>query len=392
MYSLLACTAVCFVLTTIYATREPSSKRLVLNTLAGILLLYTHVYGSFVFAGINLFVIAALGLRKVWIQVPLKGWLVAQAIAIFVFLPWALILLTKGNEISHNGFWIEEFTTLFVLKQLAIIAGGIPAFIALSLLCLVAILSLHSVNFTPTIQPSGGRKTRRFGAAIAADWRTGLILTWLFSSVVLGILASTAMGQNIFLYRYLFGSFPAFLLLAALGLRKLQNFGRLLPLALAITMICFAPILVCTLYYPLKSDAGTMNSWLRRVLLDKDPIFAAAGFFSQPRSEAREMIFSVRQQLKDGDEIFAASGEQGDLFEYYLRDIKNNYYLDIDSEEITRSGPKLDRFWILNTEKYPLGAWELSGEMPVTHELINYAEYPGYRAYLFQRKSDSLRE
>ena len=53
MYALLAFTATLFVLTVVYATRRPNWLTLTGCAAAGTALLYSHVYGSFVFAGVK---------------------------------------------------------------------------------------------------------------------------------------------------------------------------------------------------------------------------------------------------------------------------------------------------------------------------------------------------
>jgi uncharacterized membrane protein len=361
MYTLFACTAMYFVLTTIHAARDPSAKRLVLNALAGILLLHTHVYGSFIFAGINLFVFTALLLKKAWLRVSLKDWLMFQVVTLSVFAPWALNMLIRANMKRHGGFWIPDLSTSFIFEHLVQIANGLPALIVLSLLCLVAISPLNTVHTAPGVQPAQGRHPERLLATFAVDWRQGLALTWLFSSLVFGILASVAMDQNILYDRYLSGSIPAFLLLAALGLRKLQFAKPLLLLALLTTMASLGPALI---------------SWLT----------------SPEKSDVRAMISDVSKQLHRQDQVFAVADWQNHMFEYYLRDIENDYYMNVGNEAIVRSGSGFDRLWILAAEFEGVDTSKLRAQMALTHELIHSLEYGECRAYLFQRKGDPSAE
>ena len=92
MYALLSFTATLFVLTVIQATRRPNWMTLAGCAVAGTALLYSHVYGSFIFVGISLYVYAALLMRASWVNVGWRGWIISQAASVALFLPWAVVL------------------------------------------------------------------------------------------------------------------------------------------------------------------------------------------------------------------------------------------------------------------------------------------------------------
>jgi len=73
MYALLSFTATLFVLTVVQATRRPNWATLAGCAAAGTALLYSHVYGSFIFAGVSLYVWAGLLVRASWIEVSWRG-------------------------------------------------------------------------------------------------------------------------------------------------------------------------------------------------------------------------------------------------------------------------------------------------------------------------------
>ena len=150
MYALLAFTATLFVLTVVYATRRPSWLTLTGCAAAGTALLYSHVYGSFVFAGVNIVVLTALLLRSHWLAVDWKSWVAAQALPVFLFLPWALILWGRARH-GMEGFWIPEPTAGFLLLQALELAGVLSlgmlsALACLSLINLAGILSTLLAN------------------------------------------------------------------------------------------------------------------------------------------------------------------------------------------------------------------------------------------------------
>ena len=140
MYALLAFTATLFVLTVVYATRRPNWLTLTGCAAAGTALLYSHVYGSFVFAGVNIVVLTALLLRSHWLAVDWKSWVAAQALPVFLFLPWALILWGRAGV--REGSWIPEPTAGFLLKQASELAGGRRALVVLSTLAGLSLINL----------------------------------------------------------------------------------------------------------------------------------------------------------------------------------------------------------------------------------------------------------
>lgn len=233
MYALLSFTATLFVLTVVQATRRPNWITLAGCAAAGTALLYSHVYGSFIFAGVSLYVCATLLVRASWINVGWQGWIVSQAVAVALFLPWAVILFGRARYVL-GGFWLPEPTPEFLLKQLAGLVGGK---LALPVLGILAILSATNVAALRA------RYERADPAAVPEswlrlDWKIGMLLVWLMTPIVIGYFISLA-SQPIFHGRYLLGALPAVLLLAARGLASLPP--RLMALAVAGVVLVFLP-------------------------------------------------------------------------------------------------------------------------------------------------------
>ena len=239
MYTLLSFTATLFVLTVILATRHPNRITLGGCAAAGVALLYSHIYGSFIFATVTLYVCAALLVRASWIKVCWRGWIISQATAVALFLPWAVLLFGRAREVL-NGFWLPEPTPEFLLKQLSNLAGGKLALAAVGLFAVLSLVNIpalrsrfrQSYNVAPTSRNAAPMSWLRL------DWQSGIILVWLIAPTLIGYVISIA-SQPIFHGRYLIGALPAGLLLAARGLTLLPP--RLMALALAITMLILLP-------------------------------------------------------------------------------------------------------------------------------------------------------
>ncbi len=119
MYALLCLLATACALTTVLLFRRPSWPRAALCGVTSTALLYSHVYGAFDWASINL----ALGLAMIAGggragdrsegKAAGRLWLAAQAFAILCFLPWAFVLQYQVHSVM-SGFWVP-FPTLHFL-------------------------------------------------------------------------------------------------------------------------------------------------------------------------------------------------------------------------------------------------------------------------------------
>lgn len=361
MYALLSCTATYYVLTVIQATRRPTRKNLYINALAGVLLLFSHIYGSFIFIGLNLFVLASLYQQKAWLSVKWKDWLIAQTMAAVIFSPWALILFERANRIRDVGFWIPDLSARLVLGGVSVISGGVAAFIVFFVLVLIAVSSLKGWCGQLSAADNKHIASTRFFSVFAVDWRLGLVLTWLFSSLLFGIITSVVIDQNILHSRYLSGSLPAFLLLAAVGMSKLQHSKPLRIAVLVIVMVASSPAI--------------KSSLTERV-----------------RSGAREAIAVIRPQLSADDQIYVYHGWRVHVFQYYLRDTGIQSHAMATTDSISHWVPRLDHFWLLTAHLDESESSELQRRAKLSHELAYSLVHPKSQAYFFVKKAEALVE
>jgi mannosyltransferase len=272
MYALFAFTATLFVLTVVYATRRPSWLTLTGCAVAGTVLLYSHVYGSFVFAGVNLVVLTALVLRCDWLAVDWKRWVAAQVVPVVIFLPWALILWARAGEVME-GFWIPEPTARNLLRLGLHLTGGFLSFVMLGTLASLSVLKLR------TLSPGAWRTT---GAAAAlsktqswlrSEWQIAILLGWLIAPISFGFVISI-ISQPILYDRYLICVLPALLLLAARGLTSLNFSTAITAIILGMVVLTSIP----SLYYStfIRSDNNDRRALVREFLiryLPSDRIF-----------------------------------------------------------------------------------------------------------------------
>ena len=236
MYALLAFTATLFVLTVVQSACRPNWKTLAGCAAAGTILLYSHVYGSFVFVGVNLFVLMAISVRAEWVKVGWKSWAATQGAATALFLPWALILWERVHAVTmpRSIKWIPKPTSEFVLHQFEFLAGGTLPLLILAMLALLSI-----INIAKFWASSGAVTCTSMGESLRwlrLEWQNGIVLAWLIAPILAGYSISLFF-QPIFVDRYLICSLPAFFLLTAVGIRSIAaSLGT--ALALVALVVC----------------------------------------------------------------------------------------------------------------------------------------------------------
>jgi len=232
MYALLACTATLFGGTLLRLARTPSIKWTVLSTLAGVGLLYSHLYGALTWAVIAFGFGALLFLEHPGWALSLSRFLRLQTFTFALFLPWALILLHRALLISDKGIWIPEITGYRIVQILTDVSSGAPT------LCILLAGLLFA--YWPQKRLLGGRDTGDIpepDSAPEARTRTLWLLSlWAAGPLAAGIAASLLIVP-ILIPRYLFGSVPAILILASIGFARPVAGRKTLAAAVAVVLI-----------------------------------------------------------------------------------------------------------------------------------------------------------
>ena len=205
--------------------RKPAA--LVYNIAAGLALLFSHVFGSFLFAGVSVYLLAERLLRRD-IAFDFRRWLAAQALVVAVFGPWAAILLR--NSVTARIHWIPELGIYPFFSQLSSLLNG-P--LAATMLCLLAFYGLFSAfrGYAAGTGPSIAKCSQRMVWALLVIWAgVPLVVTVVLSLAVTPLLIN----------RYLILCLPAVCLLAASGLQCLKDrrplyIGAILVLAVGLS-------------------------------------------------------------------------------------------------------------------------------------------------------------
>jgi len=206
--------------------RKPAA--LVYNIAAGLTLLFSHVFGSFLFAGVSVYLLMEWLFRRD-VAFDFRRWLAAQALVMAVFGPWAAILLR--NSATARIHWIPELGVYPFFSQLSSLLNG-P--VAATMLCLLALYGLFHAfgEYIGGPRPSAAASSQRM------IW--GLLLIWAGFPVAVTVVLSLAVTP-LLINRYLILCLPAVCLLAASGLeylsdRRLPYIGAILVLALGLSI------------------------------------------------------------------------------------------------------------------------------------------------------------
>jgi uncharacterized membrane protein len=234
MYALLVVVGLAAVLCLAQALQHGSRRWLIANALLNLVGLYTHYFYLFILLSQYLYM--ALTLRRhrrtFW------RWVLANGIAVLVYLPWVLAIVAGGFHRAQIA-WIEPLSWRSAgeaLWQLNATEGqplSVPAVI--STLLLIAGVVLAAV---------AGRRKR--GSAVPG-------LTWTHLLLPLALVALISIRQPLFHSRFLQIVLPAYLLLAAAGLMQLRR-PAAGPVLVALLALAWVPTLLGMYAMPSRLD------------------------------------------------------------------------------------------------------------------------------------------
>ena len=246
MYALLALAATVFAGTVLRLCNRPSNWNTAPVILSGVALLYSHPYGALTWISI----VATVSPFLIWRPVPgavtRMRWAMTNLIAIALFLPWAWVLLWRADAINRSGFWIDRPTLGSMIGDIQTLLTG-PYTLAFFGIATVIAFVKPATSSAPIL---GDLET---DTAPGLPWMTPMLvlLAWALGPVVLGYLASILI-EPVFLARYLLGSLPAFLLLAAVGMsRVVRNLGTAV---LATLLVVAVSVHALSNYTPSERD------------------------------------------------------------------------------------------------------------------------------------------
>ena len=425
-YTLFTAIAILYIMSVFAVSRKDNWQNIIIYGISATLLLYTHVYGSFLFLSINICILIAIKCTDS-VVIGWRQWCAAQLFPCLAFLPWGIILLHQKDTLGRGGYWLPKPSLDIVRMHLEWIAGGGLPLLILTTLCFLSCLqttqSYRQGTFLkmaypwmvlnasllvalwawlliyydkarngwgywlPTSPPgiSDSQWGWLFGWQMAPALSAGLLSLTLFTitqrettriqisfphAVVLSWLIGplvfgvslSQLMEPIFSGRYIICSLPALMLLAARGVTRM-NINRIAVVALSLlTWLSLAP---ATYHYA--------------VLGVRDDNRSAVAYFLSNASPDDFIVFHESPNKV--------------AFEYYgkgrkFREFKYREILDHESGNFT-----FNRIWLSSWLASDEDVEEFAVALSSSHRKIVDAKfeswvYPGLRLLLFEPKQN----
>jgi mannosyltransferase len=253
--------------------------------LANVLLGYTHLYGLFIIAS-QVFFFLLFWSKYRQQRVKLLSMVVTTIIALS---PLVLLLGRSVAKISESGFWIKEPMIIDVLSTLQRFAGsGAGRTLLLFSFTLLALFGFFSIRKLEGKwagkNPLESLKGLTWNVRFESIEEELLLIIWLSFSVVIPFIESKFMTP-IYLTRYMTGASPAFYLLVARGMGKI-NMKRV-----------FYPILI---FIIVLSSLGLYQYYTNDI-----------------KNQWREVATFIETNSKDSDVIVFCAPYVQNPFDYY---------------------------------------------------------------------------
>jgi len=265
MYSLLTFASICFLWATLVHRRRPSIRSAAVLTLATVAVLMSHVYGGFLAASVDAYVLFYAWLTSTLRERSTLLWLASQAAAVVLFIPWILVLVNRAAVLQSAGFWIPYPSRWFVAQHMLSLFGRLPV------LALTAVSAYYVLRTLARLS--------RQGRKAFPDFETGLLLSAFVGPIAIGYLVSV-IAFPIFYDRYLLVSAPAALLLLSRSVLQLP-FPALLRFAmLAALVLSLTPeaIYKATAYQGERHDLRSAAAFLKNHRNEDEPFVAVPGY------------------------------------------------------------------------------------------------------------------
>jgi mannosyltransferase len=210
MYALLMLATTLLASATIAWIRRPGGVRAAALILSAIATLYSHPFGLPSWLSVALAGFIVLCLQRVPRRTTLV-YLGLHAIAALAFAPWAIFLISTAVRLSEVGFWIDRPDLRMLGKYLTQVMSGRRGLVLTVIGVSIAIASV--LRLAPRIIRSFDR----------VRWDSAVILAALALGPAIFGYAVSQVTTPVLVARYLIGSLPALVVLAAMGMSRLGS-------------------------------------------------------------------------------------------------------------------------------------------------------------------------
>lgn len=305
MYALLGFTATLYALAVVRRTQRPGRSADLLALVSAALLLYSHVFGMFIVLTMNLVVLVhALATGRLRTR-ETGSWLLSQAVAGALFLPWAYVLAQRLSPENTSVGWIPAPTLSGLSAMGSKLLSGPEMVLALLIVMFGGIFWTRVAPSGPDGQDKDGPRPVFALAVLYAGILGPFLIALTISLVFAPLLVS----------RYLIAGLPLFFILVALVLTDTFRHPVALCCALAILVIPTA----------LKIPVIDRPDW---------------------RTDLASEYARFEARAQDGDTVVFVPFVDP-TFDYYVRG-DHRYETRVGAETLADLSA-LDRFWLVGS-------------------------------------------
>jgi uncharacterized membrane protein len=333
---------------------KSSNLWIFLSSFFSVLLLYSHVYGSFLYLSL-FFAMSVIFFQKIQTNSHIKKWLYLQTITIILFIPAAIFLIKNYVYSISKGFWITKlsFTSIFyVLRGITFDSLykteliGLLLYIFLIIYFFTVLKKLKNKNFNILNALKENTFQKDF-----------LLLTWFVGPLTIGIMISM-LGSSILHQRYLICILPSLIIMTSIVIDKLSE-KRIINSSF---------ILIFTCLFFIKIYVTIADSY---IYWGKD--------------DNRSAVSAYKNFGSSNDCIFYHDFHDGVALLYYLKSAPKCFLkindLKINSPEIMAAEKKKETFWLMMTT-------DSGGKVEVIKDILNHFKSSGWK--IFQHGSTNF--
>jgi uncharacterized membrane protein len=335
--------------------------------LSSLLLIYTHVFGTFVIIAQNIYLVTLFLASKEVYLLSFKKWVLLQIALIILFTPWLGILINQILRIQ-DGFWVLPPSMQYITNSLKEYSSG--SFYLLGLFLLLLPLSAL------TCEKIGGNVDWKsfFQSIENYSWKIRLsnvskiyfLLVWLSTPIILPFVISK-FSTPIYTTRVTIASSLAFYLLIAKGISNIDH--RYVKLVVSIIVLL-----------------SLFNAW---------------EYYTEAKKEQwRDVAKYIDVNAETGDLLlFNAGFMQVDVFDYYTQrsDLTKKpfpektgnifYYQTTNGDDIKELWPTVeghDRVWVILSHSRDRNEL-ITKTLGEAYNLLYNQKYVGIKVYLFEK-------
>lgn len=361
---------------------ERSYGVLMSYVLFSVLLMYSHIYGLFIIAAQNIYVVTLSLLSKGTYQLTFRRWILIQIILIVLFALWLPTLISRTLT-EQSTFWAPKPSIAAVIDVFSKYSGAMisyqsnsPLLYQSSLLLLLFLLVLSSLSIIGLEKTNGRIDWRNFFTSLDGySWRARLLntdkiyflLVWLLTPIILPFIISQ-FSTPIFILRYTIVASLAFYLLIAKGISSISHkYAK----SIIIGIIIVFSLVYIREYY---TKPFYLEQW-------------------------RDVANYVDTNAKNKDLLLFHQGDCQDmLFDYYSKRtdvIKKSFPPEIgwksqiDEGDIKKLGPTVEgynRVWVILAHHNVDTEGLITKTLMESYHLSYHQRYTGITVYLFEEK------